>query len=326
MILITGTCPMTSQTRRRIYAGVIIALLCILPAVSAASVPEYSTGYTITIREDGSALWNVEYRTPLATDNDLNSFTNYSRDLNAVYLPELKDLMQRSAAQAAQGTSRPMEVNNFTGNAFVQTSPTGKFGLVTYTFTWTNFARPDGGLTLGDAFAGGLYLAQDNTLIIRYPAGYTVASAEPAPDQTNDGLVWYGLRSFGPGQPQVTLTKPALPLLPLVVVPVIGILIIAAYLVYRRRVPIPDTDETDEPEGPSVIVLSEADMFSLEEKIQKILVANGGEQYQSRIVKDLGLPKSTVSSALNILHKKGIIQKVKKGRENLIRLVKEQGW
>ena len=193
---------MTNQTRRRMVAGVIIVFLCILPVVvSAASVPEYSTRYTITLKDDGTAYWNVEYRTPLATDANLNSFTNYSRDLNAIYLPELKDLMQRSAAQASLGTSRQMDVNNFTGNAFVQTSPTGKFGVVTYTFTWTNFAGTDGGLSAGDAFVGGMYLAKDNTLIIRYPAGYTVASAEPAPDQTNDGLIWYGLRAFGPGQP-----------------------------------------------------------------------------------------------------------------------------
>ncbi|WP_321504807.1 transcriptional regulator [uncultured Methanoregula sp.] len=315
---------MTSQTRSRMYAGVIIVLLCILPAVSAASVPDYSTRYTITLRDDGTALWNVEYRTPLLMDEDLSSFTDYSRNLNSIYLPELKDLMQRSAAQASLGTTRQMEVNNFTGNALVQTSPTGKFGLVTYTFTWTNFARTDGGLSAGDAFAGGMYLAKDNTLIIRYPAGYTITSVEPAPDQTNDGLIWYGLRAFGPGQPLISLTKPAFPFLPLIILPVVGIIAIAAYLLYRRKTRLTDTDDMDDPEDSSVIPLSDTDLFSLEDKIQNLLKAGGGEQYQSGIVKALGLPKSTVSSALNTLHKKGIIQKVKKGRENLIRLVPDQ--
>ncbi|MFA4860568.1 helix-turn-helix transcriptional regulator [Methanoregula sp.] len=314
---------MTSQTRSRMFVGVIIILLCILPAVSAASVPEYSTRYTITLREDGTALWNVEYRTPLTTDEDLDSFSEYARDLNTIYLPELRDLMQHSAAQAALGTSRQMEVNNFTGNAVVQTSPTGKFGLVTYTFAWTNFARSDGGLSAGDAFVGGMYLAKDNTLIIRYPGGYTVASAEPAPDQTNNGLIWHGLRAFGPGQPQVSLTKPAFPLFIIVFLPVIGIIAIAACVIYRRRSKLPGPDDSDEPEESSVAVLSDADLFSLEEKITNLLAANGGEHYQSGIVKALGLPKSTVSSALKSLHEKGIIQKVRKGRENLIRLVQD---
>jgi uncharacterized membrane protein len=293
--------------------------------VSAASIPEYSTTYTITLREDGTAFWNVEYRTPLTSEEDLAGFTDYSRDLNSVYLPEFRDLMQRSAAQASQGTSRQMDVNNFTGNALVQTSPSGKFGLVTYTFTWTNFARSDEGLSAGDAFVGGMYLAKDNTLIIRYPAGYAVASVEPVPDRSSDGLSWYGLRAFGPGQPQVTLTRPAFPILPVIIIPAIAIIALAAFMVYRRqRVRLPDPDETNEPEEPAGIELSEADLFTLEEKILKLLRAHGGEQYQSAMVKSLGIPKSTASSALNALHKKGIIQKVKKGRENLIRLVQEQ--
>ena len=60
---------------------------------------------------------------------------------------------------------------------------------------------------------------------------------------------------------------------------------------------------------------------ALEERIVQLLKTSGGEQYQSEIVRNLGLPKSTVSATLNDLHKRGIIQKVKKGRENLIRLL-----
>nr|WP_321349710.1 ArsR family transcriptional regulator [uncultured Methanoregula sp.] len=324
MILITGKNSMAGRMRWELIAGMVIAVLCIIPVVSAVSVPDYSTTYTITLQDDGAAVWNVEYRTPLVTDDDLNEFTNYSRNLNSVYIPELKDLMQRSASQAALGTGRPMEVKDFTGNAYVQTSPTGKFGLVTYTFIWTNFAKNNGGLTLGDAFAGGLYLEKDNTLIIRYPTGYTVVSAEPAPDQTNEGLVWYGLRSFGPGQPQVALAKSAITVLPLIILPVITIAIITVYIIYRRRKLTRDDDDTEDTEEPSAPSLSDEDLFSLEEKIHNLLLAGGGEQYQSGIVKTLGLPKSTVSSALNALHKKGIIQKVRKGRENLIRLVRDQ--
>ena len=69
------------------------------------------------------------------------------------------------------------------------------------------------------------------------------------------------------------------------------------------------------------VMLSETELFSLEERIIQLLKTSGGEQYQSEIVKNLGLPKSTVSASLNDLHKRGIIQKVKRGRENLIRLV-----
>jgi uncharacterized membrane protein len=67
-------------------------------------------------------------------------------------------------------------------------------------------------------------------------------------------------------------------------------------------------------------LLSDTDMASLEERIVQLLTAHGGELFQSEVVRNLGLPKSTVSSALNELHSRGAIQKVRRGRENLIRL------
>ena len=105
-------------------------------------------------------------------------------------------------------------------------------------------------------------------------------------------------------------------------------MIAGVFFVLKKRRP-EDTDEpvqTDEPvetdEPDSVTVpLSDEEILSLEEKIIQLLKASGGEQYQSEIVKNLGLPKSTVSATLNDLHKRGIIQKIKKGRENLIRLI-----
>ena len=80
----------------------------------------------------------------------------------------------------------------------------------------------------------------------------------------------------------------------------------------RTRIPSEPHEET--------VQLSEGDLISLEERIIHLLKNCGGEQYQSEIVKNLGLPKSTVSAMLNDLHQRGIIQKIKKGRENLIRL------
>jgi uncharacterized membrane protein len=318
---------MYNPTRRRTPVIAVLFLLCILPAVYAASVPDYSTTYTITLATDGTALWNVEYRTPLVTDDDMNVFDNYSRQMNSLYLPEFQDLMQRSAAQASLGTSRDMTVNNFTGNALVQTSPTGKYGVVTYTFAWKNFASTNGGLSVGDAFVGGMYLARDNTLVLRYPDGYTVTSVSPVPDRNVDGLTWYGLRSFGPGQPGVTLEGQAFPVLPVAGGVLLVIIAIIGTFVYRRRTQVPVPEDIPEPgDGEEQTEpLSKADLESLEEKIIQLLVAHNGEKYQSEIVKVLGMPKSTVSTTLNDLHQRRIIQKVKKGRENLIRLVKERG-
>jgi hypothetical protein len=200
---------------------------------------------------------------------------------------------------------------------------------VFYSFTWKGFAKPGDQIAIGDAFAGGMYLAKDHTLIIRYPAGYTVGLAEPAPDQVRDGLIWYGQRSFGAGEPRLVFKRSGFPYVQVLVVSVCVLIVIAGvfFVVRKRRIeetnapvqtdkPI-DTDEPDSAEVP----LSDAELLSLEEKIVQLLKTSNGEQYQSEIVKNLGLPKSTVSATLNDLHKRGIIQKIKKGRENLIRLI-----
>jgi uncharacterized membrane protein len=306
---------MNRMIRHNISAIAVLLLLCIPVIAGAASGPDYTTTYTITIREDGTALWHVEYRALLDSNEDLDAFENYSRDLTAVYLPLFKELMQRSAAQAAAATLRHMETGGFSGDVVVQTSPTGRYGVVFYSFNWTGFARQGNDLTIGDVFAGGMYLAKDNTLIIRVPSGYTVKAAEPAPDQVRDGLIWYGLRSFGAGEPRLVLEKPVFPIIPVA----LGLVIIAGaglmfLIIKKRRI---GPDEPKEPDAP----LSEAEMISVEERIVQLLKINRGELFQSEIVKNLGLPKSTISITLNDLHRRKVIQKVKKGKENLIRLI-----
>jgi uncharacterized membrane protein len=296
-----------------------VVLLIIIPVIAGAAPvpPDSSITYTITLREDGTANWHVEYRTLLAADEDVEAFDSYTKNLSSTYLPQFRDLMQRSAAQAAAATSRPMEITDFAGDAVIQTTPTGRYGVVYYSFSWKNFAKTGTDLAIGDAFAGGLYLAKDNTLVIRYPSGYTVSVAEPAPDQVRDGLIWYGQRSFGAGEPRVVFEKPGFPWLPVLLGGVLVLIVIAGvyWVISKRRSPEPV--EADDPP----VMLSETELFSLEERIIQLLKTSGGEQYQSEIIKTLGLPKSTVSATLNDLHKRGRIQKVKRGRENLIRLI-----
>ena len=47
---------MDKLTRYRLLAIAILLLICTLPVVGAAPAPEYTTTYTITLQEDGSAL------------------------------------------------------------------------------------------------------------------------------------------------------------------------------------------------------------------------------------------------------------------------------
>lgn len=302
--------------------GYTLLLLIALPAVvsAAAPPPEYTTTYTITVMDDGSATWQIEYRTPLVSASDLAGFEEYTQDLHSVYLPQVQDLMQRSATQASVAVSRPMKISDATGSAVVQLSPTGKFGVVVYTFNWDGFTKTNNGLEIGDAFSGGLYLGKDSTLIIQYPEGYSVMSVDPSADQQRDSLIWYGQRSFAPGEPRVVLERVStpFPLIPVVLGIVVVLIAFVGFFIYRSRKQEPEAEETNEP----VVVLTADEQKSVEERIMQHLLTNGGERYQSEIVRNLGLPRSTVSASLNGLHQKGLIVKVRKGRENLIRLTK----
>ena len=297
-----------------------IAIFCLISISIVSAAPDnYKVTYTINIKENGSAIWNVEYRTLLSTKEDFDSFENYSAQINSKYLVEFRELMQRSSQEAAVATARTMVARDFNGEAIIQSTPTGKYGVVHYTFTWTNFAKTGQNINVGDVFVGGLYLSNDNTLIIQYPQGYTVEQVMPQPDQIRDGMIWYGLRSFSAGEPQIILAKPSFTSTIAVILVIIGLFIAGGVLFVKRK------KEAEEKTSPEIhetnIQIPEIEMLDVEDRIMKILKESGGTLYQSEIGRQLNLPKSTVSSALNELHGKNIIQKIKKGRENLIRVI-----
>lgn len=274
-----------------------------LPGVALEN--EYKITYLIDINENGDAIWNVEYRTILSSQNDFESFDNYSQQMEKVYLQEFKELMRNSTSEAAISTSRAMVAKDFTGNTEIQSTPTGTYGVVEYSFTWTNFASTGQNIIIGDVFFGGLYLSKDNTLIIKYPEGYEIDTVQPEPDVIRNGLIWYGLRSFGPNEPGVVLLGPSSSwklYLSLLIIVSAG-----SYIIYRRKI-------RTGPETPG------NDIVNLEDRIINLLKENDGTLYQSDLVRKLNLPRSTVSSALNELNNRNLIQKIKKGRENIIRI------
>lgn len=296
-----------------------LAIFFILSISIANAAPDnFKVTYTINVKEDGSATWNVEYRTLLSTKEDFDSFENYTSQLNDKYLIEFRELMQRSAQEAANATARTMIAKDFNGAAIIQSTPTGKYGVVNYTFTWTNFAKIDENINVGDVFVGGLYLSSDNTLIIQYPHDYTVEEVIPQPDQSRNELIWYGIRSFSVGEPRIILAKPLFPWITAVMVVIIVLSIAAGMFLIKRKKEEDGNTHQEVPENN--IEIPETEMMDLEDRILKLLKENGGALYQSELGRKLDLPKSTVSSALNQLHDKNLIRKIKKGRENLIRI------
>jgi uncharacterized membrane protein len=145
----------------------------------------------------------------------------------------------------------------------------------------------------------------------------------PSPDQNRDELIWYGLRSFGAGEPRIILSKSAFPLgTAVIIVAAIAVTVAAGfYFIKRRKEDQTDKENKTDSQLSQNMEITEVEMMDVEERIIKILKEDRGELYQSEIGRQLDLPKSSVSSALNQLHDKKLILKIKKGRENLIRLV-----
>ena len=301
----------------------ITIFLILLISIAQAAPDNYKVTYTINIQENGSAIWNVEYRTLLSSKDDFDSFENYSAQLNSKYLVEFKELMQRSAQEASVGTVRAMVARDFNGEAIIQSTPTGKYGVVHYFFTWTGFAKTDQNINVGDVFVGGLYLSNDNTLIIQYPKDYTVELVTPQPDKSTGELIWYGLRSFSAGEPQIIFAKPSFISTTGIIFAVIMLFVVGGmFFIKAKKKEEKTSPEIISSESPGQnIPIPEIEMMDVEDRIMKILKESGGALYQSEIGRQLDLPKSTVSSALNELHGRNLIQKIRKGRENLIRLI-----
>ncbi len=62
------------------------------------------------------------------------------------------------------------------------------------------------------------------------------------------------------------------------------------------------------------------EILGYEEMIERYLAKSGGQAYQSEIVKEIGLSKSKISIVLAQMKENGRILKIRKGKENIIRL------
>jgi hypothetical protein len=102
----------------------------------------------------------------------------------------------------------------------------------------------------------------------------------------------------------------------------------AAYFIIRRRAPVveappvPDRVEPDEDVEVPVDIppMDEGRFLTDEERVIKFLEEAGGQMFQSDLVRKTDFSKSKLSMVLSDLKEKGTIVKIKKGKENLIRL------
>jgi len=140
----------------------------------------------INITADGDARWTIEFREHLHDENETEAFRE---TIDAIVTgqerpPLSEDDIRSFVHESENATGREMAIQNaeYTGRIDNDT------GVITFHFTWTNFAEVENDgerLVVGDAFNGtsGRWLpslSEDQQLIIDAPDGYYASTAPRA--------------------------------------------------------------------------------------------------------------------------------------------------
>ena len=164
----------------------------------------------LAVELDGEdAAWTIEYRTRLETDDERAAFEDLQDDIEADpegYTATFHDRMNATADDAATATGREMAISEMAISA-ERTDLPQEYGVVRYTFRWSNFAAidDDGRLTAGDAIDG-LFLDDASALRVGWSDEWALGDATPEPTETRgDAVVWQGPTSFADGEPRIVL-------------------------------------------------------------------------------------------------------------------------
>jgi hypothetical protein len=325
-------------------------------AVGADAPRTDNTVTRIAVRADGDARWRVRIRTRLSTDSQVEQYRTFQagfRNDTGSYLGPFADRIRGVVAESANATGREMRARNFSASTSIQELPR-RWGVVTYSFTWTEFARTDGdALVVGDVFQGGLLLTANDSLVVQAPSGYTVAEVAPEPtDQEADAVTWEGERSFGDHRPRVRLVPAATPTPTPTPTPgdegadvpwlalvgaLVGLVAVGALLGILRRGGRPggdasrgDTANGDAAgDGATTSGTSGGDatdgspVLTDGERVERLLADAGGRMKQADVADELGWSASKTSRVVSDLVEADRVEKLRVGRENVLDLAED---
>jgi uncharacterized membrane protein len=296
-------------------AALILVVVLLVPLVLVRGTG--STGYTLQIGSDGSALWMVTQTL------GINSSFETLETLQARITSLVK------ASENATGRSMSATADSL---AFTQISPS--YIEAQYKFIWENFGQlEDSRIVVGDVFrTAGFFdrLYGDGSVQVMYPSQYGVESAEPVPYVRNDSiqtLEWLGTKDLQEGT-TIVLTQESgsssfVDVLRANAVLVAGIVAAAAVCSVAlfgfsrtRKKKIRTSEEGD------IKLLSALE--NDEERTVKLIRSSGGSVHQSSIKDQLGFSKAKTSQLLAVLERKGTIMRYKKGRDKIV-VLKEKG-
>lgn len=170
----------------------LVAAAAFVPAPTAASPSDGAV--TVELDADGSATLTVTYAFDLAGDErEAFEALREDGDARADARERSETRMASVAADATAETGREMHVSEATIDATVEDG----VGFVHLSVEWSNLAAvEDGRLILSEPFASGY--RTDRPVTVHVPEGYTIESADPAPDDGDrTRATWNAGTDFG---------------------------------------------------------------------------------------------------------------------------------
>ena len=284
-----------------------IFAILFLSTVSCAFSEETNSIY-IKVYEDGSALWNLETRFELKTQEDIDFFNEYMEALDVdkeFTIQRKKESLQNIINTVAYSSGREMNIENISLNYQIVDSINKKYGVVNFKFLWKGFGLKDKDhIIIGDSFKDSSHLKEGEVLVIEFPEDYAISSINPEPNEKRENILfWYGPKILLENEPKIILEKNSLvSSITLLIFGAIAVFIIGgivAYFILRKNKNIP-------------ILLSD------QEKIISLLKSSGGKSFQNDIVSRSRMSKSKISQIIAEMEKNGLITKQKYGKNNLI--------
>lgn len=165
----------------------------------SADIDHDSVVTSITLDDSGDAVWTIEYRTSIEDEPTREAFDSLQSDIRsdpASYLASFEDRTQQTVGAAENQTERKMAVEDVEIDIRTLELPE-EYGVVEYSFVWTNFSVVDGEtIAVGDSL-GGFFIEDDSRLILQWDDEYAVKRTSPDPTATSDTrAVWEGPVDF----------------------------------------------------------------------------------------------------------------------------------
>ncbi|WP_440763512.1 helix-turn-helix transcriptional regulator [Natronorubrum sp. DTA7] len=175
----------------------------------------------ISVTETGDATWTIESRFLLTDEDDETAFVDYADEVTSGQRDVSYDSQQfdtfREDAQQATGREMTFENPGWDEPRIVSPEEAGiedgslpetdadtdlKVGIISYSFTWTNFATVEGDrIYFGDAMTSFSALVDGQRLVIEPPSGYALDT------QYSTTLNWDGPYEFSSDELEIVFVR-----------------------------------------------------------------------------------------------------------------------